>query len=67
MATGFAFRRHDEPEAIAAQPVHVRINHNVVAAAAAITIALPAAQHRQRALAGEMVGRNGAVRGDITA
>ena len=63
------FRRHDKPEAIATQPVHVRVNygnggrrrdHGFYRAAAF-------AQHRQRALAGKIVGRNGhAVRGDIT-
>jgi hypothetical protein len=55
-----ALRRHNQPEAVAADAVHVRINHgdgggggdhclNGVAARA---------QYRQRAFTGEMVRRN---------
>ena len=65
----FAFRRHDKPEAIAAQPVHVRINHGNGGRRGDHRLyrAAAFAQYRQRALAGKMVGRNGhAVRGDIT-
>ena len=66
---GVAFRRHDKPEAIAAQPVHMRVNHGDGGRCRDHRLyrAAAFAQHRQRALAGKIVGRNGhAVRGDIT-
>ena len=66
---GVAFRRHDKPETIAAQPVHMRVNHGDGGRCRDHRLyrAAAFAQHRQRALAGKMVGRNGhAVRGDIT-
>ena len=63
------FRRHDKPEAIATQPVHVRVNYgnggrrrdHVFDRAAAV------AQDGQRTLAGKVVGGNShPVCGDIT-
>ena len=57
---GVAFGRHDKPEAIAAEAVHMRVNHGDGGGGGDHRFyrASAFAQNRQRALAGQMMGRD---------
>ena len=57
---GIALGGHDKPEAIAAEAVHMRVNHGDGRSGGDHRFygASAFAQNRQRALAGQMMGRN---------